>query len=774
MLWKQKLLVTAVWLLLSAGTLVFVARMPAVYRAETLILVDSQKIPEKFVSATVSNDLRERLTSLSQQILSSSHLLKIIETFDLYPNERRVLSTEEVLEIMRHQLQIRVEKGWTPEHPGAFRVSLEGQNPPVLAGVVNQLGNLFVGENLRVREVHAASTSEFIQSQLEQAKKTLDEQESRVGQYKLAHNGELPEQEDALTAALTQLGGQLQVNRDAINRGYANQVTLQSELRMAQTVADVSERLRKSSVAKVQGETESQEFVGGNPEKILAAMEAEVASLLTKFTEAHPRVRLLRASIARLKALEEKEKLAAAVDPEHAEGLKAQLAALDREIGERQQENQRLIQQIQQTQARLQRIPIREQEMAALTRDYEMSKANYKSLLDKLYAADMSSDMERRQKAENFTILEPARVPERPVKPDRRFFAGCGSLIALTVGLLLGFLREIKKNTVLGEWEIPTSIPVQGRVPTLGSVAPKRSTVRVHLHTGGRVDRLIRSVRNGAVHGGLADGGLPAVPDVQGPGSGVFSPQFAASAPASALSLSAASRRPVKGVGAVSAAICLHNANPYALEQYRMVRTKIAYHPLQPKVVVVTSACPGDGKTVSAVNLATVFALRSDVQVLLVDADFRRSDLAGLLGVPPKPGIADALTGKCALSEAMIRMEQLPNLWVLPAGACAVNPAELLETAAWQSMCASFRHQFAFTLVDAPPVAAVADYELIEKDCDGVLMVARPDHTDRSSFATALGLVSPEKMLGVLMNGADDWFLWKAQASYYSYSRDSH
>jgi polysaccharide biosynthesis transport protein len=435
MLWKQKLLVTAVWLLLSAVTLVFVARMPAVYRAETLILVDSQKIPEKFVSATVSNDLRERLTSLSQQILSSSHLLKIIETFDLYPNERRVLSTEEVLEIMRHQLQIRVEKGWTPEHPGAFRVSLEGQNPPVLAGVVNQLGNLFVGENLRVREVHAASTSEFIQSQLEQAKKTLDEQESRVGQYKLAHNGELPEQEDALTAALTQLGGQLQVNRDAINRGYANQVTLQSELRMAQTVADVSERLRKSSVAKVQGEAESQEFVGGNPEKILAAMEAEVASLLTKFTEAHPRVRLLRASIARLKALEEKEKLAAAVDPEHAEGLKAQLAALDREIGERQQENQRLIQQIQRTQARLQRIPIREQEMAALTRDYEMSKANYKSLLDKLYAADMSSDMERRQKAENFTILEPARVPERPVKPDRRLFAGYGSLIALTVGL---------------------------------------------------------------------------------------------------------------------------------------------------------------------------------------------------------------------------------------------------------------------------------------------------------------------------------------------------
>jgi capsular exopolysaccharide synthesis family protein len=238
--------------------------------------------------------------------------------------------------------------------------------------------------------------------------------------------------------------------------------------------------------------------------------------------------------------------------------------------------------------------------------------------------------------------------------------------------------------------------------------------------------------------------------------------------------LSATSKPPVKSVAGISAAVCLHNADPYALEQYRMVRTKIAYHPLQPKVIVVTSACSGDGKTISAVNLATVFALRSDVQVLLVEADFRRSGLAELLGVQPTPGIAGVLAGKCNLSEALIRLEQLPNLWVLPAGACAVNPAEMLETEAWQSMCASFRHQFAFTLIDAPPVAVVADYELIEKDCDGVLMVVRPDHTDRSSFVTALGLVAPDKMLGVLMNRTEDWFLWKAQASYYGYSGAPH
>jgi Mrp family chromosome partitioning ATPase len=85
-------------------------------------------------------------------------------------------------------------------------------------------------------------------------------------------------------------------------------------------------------------------------------------------------------------------------------------------------------------------------------------------------------------------------------------------------------------------------------------------------------------------------------------------------------------------------------------------------------------------------------------------------------------------------------------------------------------MCSSFREQFAFTLFDAPPVAAVADYELIEKNCDGVIMVVRPDRTDRSLFRRAHELVSPDKMLGVLINGANDWFLWKTAESYYDYS----
>jgi polysaccharide chain length determinant protein (PEP-CTERM system associated) len=771
MLWKQKLPVVAVWLLLAAGTVALVAWLPPVYRAETLILVDSQKIPEKFVSATVSTDLRELLAALSLEILSSPRLMKIIETFDLYPQERRDLSVEEVLEKMRRAVDIRVEKGWTDHRPGAFRVSFEGKNPAVVAEVTNQLGNLFVDENLRSREVHAEGTLEFIQSQLEQAKKKLDEEEKRVSEYKLEHNGELPEQAAALTASLSQFGVQFQGNQEAISRSYTNQVTLQSGLRLAQTVAEVSERLNRRAEEKKGTDDERPGSLANSPSKILEAMEAEVASLLTRYTEAHPRVRLLRASIARLKALEEREQLAAAVDPQQTERLKAQLAAADREINERQQENQYLIQEIQATQSRLRRVPIREQEMAALTRDYEISKANYKSLLDKFYAAEMANDMERRQKAERFTVLEPARVPQRPVKPTRQFLAGIGCLLALVASVVAGFVWEIKKNTILGEWEVPASIPVQGRVPSIGNGASASPGIRVCIQAQGRVARLLRPVVDRAADSARANGGFLTAPNVyQQTNSGIFPQLLTGTALEQTQVLRVPCRRSVKSVRPASAAICLHNADARALEQYRIVRTKIGHHPLQPKLVVVTSACAGDGKTITATNLATVFALRSDVQVLLVEADFRRSRLSELLGVPAQPGVADVLGGKCELSEAMVCLEQLPNLCLLPAGTFEANPAEWLDTPAWQAMCSSFREQFAFTLFDAPPVAAVADYELIEKNCDGVIMVVRPDRTDRSLFRRAHELVSPDKMLGVLINGANDWFLWKTAESYYDYS----
>src|SRR5579862_5957135 len=163
MVWKQKIYLVLMWLVISAIGVVIVHRLPAFYRAETLILVDSQKIPERYVSATVSTDLQDRLATISQQILSVTRLKKIIDDFDLYKEPRKTKAPEEVIELMRSDIDIKLEKGWSGGRPGAFRIAYQGTSPTIVAEVANRLASLYIEENLRVREAQAEGTSEFIQ-----------------------------------------------------------------------------------------------------------------------------------------------------------------------------------------------------------------------------------------------------------------------------------------------------------------------------------------------------------------------------------------------------------------------------------------------------------------------------------------------------------------------------------------------------------------------------------------------------------------------------------
>jgi uncharacterized protein involved in exopolysaccharide biosynthesis len=147
--------------------------------------------------------------------------------------------------------------------------------------------------------------------------------------------------------------------------------------------------------------------------------------------------------------------------------LQAQLAGIKRDIEFNEAERQRVVQQINAAQARVEQLPMVEQQMVGLTRDYETSKANYKSLLDKQIAAQMSTDMERRQKSERFEIIDPARVPEKPVKPNRPLFAGIGILASVVIGLAIGFAVEFRRPVLLGEWELPEGVAILGRVPII-------------------------------------------------------------------------------------------------------------------------------------------------------------------------------------------------------------------------------------------------------------------------------------------------------------------
>lgn len=216
-------------------------------------------------------------------------------------------------------------------------------------------------------------------------------------------------------------------------------------------------------------------------------------------------------------------------------------------------------------------------------------------------------------------------------------------------------------------------------------------------------------------------------------------------------------------ISAIAPVFPFEDLHSQAAEQYRIIRTKIMHHPMQPRSVVVSSATSGDGKTVTAINLAAVLALKQDFQVLLIDADLRRREVSKVLGIPENPGLTSVLKGECSLDEALIELEQFPNMWILPGGVTDRNPAELLASPRWREVMLESRQRFHYIVVDATPMTAVADFELVQVACDGIVLVIRPDHTDRKTCMKILDTVSKDKLIGTVLNCVEEWFLYKTQ-----------
>lgn len=495
-IWKRKIRITVAWIFCALCAVGMVRLLPTVYEAGTVVLVDSQKIPEKFVAATVADDLEERIASIRQMVLSGGELKKVIEEFGLYRDERKTHFEEEIVEMMRKDITISLESampgsGARTKRPGAFRIGYQGQDPALVMQVANRLTDLCVEQNLRTREGQAAGTSEFLDTQLRDGKKRLGEMESAVSAYKLAHNGELPQQETALSATLARLQVELEANRDAINRAQQTKVILEGSANAAD--ATMAAQTRAWEQALRGEETTGTPLLPGSGStapriKASDSMEVQLAVLRARFSDSHPDVIRLRTELENVKRAEGQRQVAntqalegATVNrpsgsaprepPEFARAreqlasLKAQIKGSDAELENRKVEQQRILRDLALYQRRIEGLPVREQEMAQITRDYEMSKENYKSLLDKKMAAEMSLNMERRQQSERFVILDRAHLPERPSKPKRlQLYAG-GSVVALLLALLLGFVSELRQNLFLGEWELPAGTPVLARLP---------------------------------------------------------------------------------------------------------------------------------------------------------------------------------------------------------------------------------------------------------------------------------------------------------------------
>ncbi len=190
-----------------------------------------------------------------------------------------------------------------------------------------------------------------------------------------------------------------------------------------------------------------------------------------------------------------------------------------------------------------------------------------------------------------------------------------------------------------------------------------------------------------------------------------------------------------------------------AAEQYRSLRTRIkrAENGRALRTIVITSPNKGDGKSLTAANLALTMAQEFQQRVLLIDGDLRRPAVHTLFGIPEGPGLTDVLMGGAELNQALVNVEN-HHLTLLPAGAIPSHPAELLGSASMRRVLDTLRTRFDRILIDMPPVAPLADLHIVAPMADGLLMIIRAGVTPRPAIERALAGLDTAKVLGLVLN----------------------
>ena len=459
--------------------------LPPRYQSTTLILVEQPTMPKDYVTPNVNDDLQERMQSITQQILSRTRLLHIIDQFNLYASDHAQRSPDQKVERMRKDIDIELVRD-ARNQITAFNVSYSSREPNLAQRVTSELTNLFINENLEVRQQQSEDTTKFLEDQLETARKTLSDQEEKIRQFKGQHVGELPTQVGSNLQILSGLQAQLQTEEDALNTAKQQRVYLE-------TLVNQYRSLQGAPKSSASGATANVGLPAINEE--LEKLRAQLADLRSHYTERHPDVRKLKQQIAdtektrdqivadlKAKASAPADPDAATTDPSMADAsspmvqLQGQMQSNRVEIANRERAVADLKNKVIDYQARLNQEPVREQQLADLTRGYEQSKASYDDLLKKKNESAMATSMELLQQGERFRIIDPPSLPVKPEFPNRLKFCGMGLGIGIALGVVIAGAFEMMDDRIHDEKELQKLLPVAviSEIPTVVVAADLR------------------------------------------------------------------------------------------------------------------------------------------------------------------------------------------------------------------------------------------------------------------------------------------------------------
>ncbi len=454
------------WLLVWGASWV----LPARYKSATLILVEQPNMPKDYVVSNINDDLQDRVQNITQQILSRTRLLQIIDQLNLYSANHGKLTPDDKVARMRKDIALELVHDTRNLDVTAFKIEYSADDPHVAQQVTGELTNLFINENSEERQRQSEDTTKFLETQLEAARASLAEQDAKIRVFKGAHVGDLPTQQASNLQILAGMQSQLESEQEALSTARQQQVYLQTLINQYRTLQG--------------GSKTSEGAPAGLPaiDKELATLKSQLADLSSQYTDQYPDVLKLKTQIAKTEKVRSqliadlKNQAASNTqtdtepvvhdlgDPSQTSPmlqLQGQVQANRSELANREQAIASLKAKVGEYQSRLNDEPVREQQLADLTRGYDQSKANYDELLKKENESKMATSMERMQKGERFRMIDPPSLPLKPDFPDRLKFCAFGLAFGLALGTVIVGVFEFIDDRLHTEKEIKALLPMK-------------------------------------------------------------------------------------------------------------------------------------------------------------------------------------------------------------------------------------------------------------------------------------------------------------------------
>lgn len=456
--------------------------LPNRYKSQTIVLVQPPNVPTSIVPDMETVGINQRLATMQQEILSRTRLEPIIRQFGLFSGDINNASMDDLVGKLQKEVDVTPVQPMAqtgPQDLPGFTVSVTLDNPRTAQAVCTAITSMFIERSISVQTEHGEQTTRFLNQQLADAKANLDAQDAKLAAFQGRYMGSLPDDAQTNFHILTDLTAQLDGTNQALARAQQDRSFAQSLLAQQQAEWQASQSGKDPATMEQQ----------------LAALQTQLADLQVRYTDDYPDVIKTKADIAALqKRLADSDNAKPATptskshrpvaEPAQITQWRAQIHSEDETIEEKTKEQEGIKQQIKLYETRVQSSPSIEQQYKQLTRGYTTALESYNDLLKKRDASAMSGDLNREQQGEQFSVLDPANLPESPSFPNRPLFAlgGLGGGMALGVGL--AFLLETQDKSLRTERDVEFALrlPVLAIVPAIeplsGRSPRKRSLTR--------------------------------------------------------------------------------------------------------------------------------------------------------------------------------------------------------------------------------------------------------------------------------------------------------